>query len=224
MRPALRRPRTRLAPLLLGAATLGLLSPACRGPARTAPDPAPAPAARAWDVAHGGFLEWDRLVERLAGHRYVLLGELHDSPVHHRLQARLLRALAAAGRRPAVVLEMLSTDDARALAAATAAPDATAEDVRRAVDWDASGWPPFPLYAPVFEAALEAGLPLAAGDLGGHDLAALRREGVAGLAPARRDALGLAGPATERERAVLGAAIREGHCDLLPEAALPRMI
>jgi hypothetical protein len=60
--------------------------------------------------------------------------------------------------------------------------------------------------------------------VGAAALDALRRGGLDGLDPETRAALDLARPASPREEAVLGDAIREGHCDLLPESALPRMI
>lgn len=179
---------------------------------------------RVWNVEAGRLETPEALLADLARHRYVLLGELHDNPDHHRRQARVVRALAAAGRRPAVVVEMIPADDAEALADVLARPGVDAEEVRRAVDWDASGWPAWALYAPIFEAALDAKLPLVAGDLGGEALGGLRAQGLAGLAPAARAGLGLDAAVPDALRRALGAEIREGHCDLLPEAAIPRMV
>lgn len=177
-----------------------------------------------WDVRAERYVGEATLVAALLPHRYVLLGEIHDNPAHHRLQARWLRGLARDGRRPAVVFEMIPRERADALAEALARTDATAEDVRRAVEWDTSGWPDFSLYAPVFSAALDAGLPIAAGDLGRRERETLRREGIAGLAPATRAALALDAPLGDAQREALAAAIREGHCDLLPEAAVAGMV
>ncbi|MHC4138104.1 MAG: ChaN family lipoprotein [Planctomycetota bacterium] len=181
-------------------------------------------AGRIWEVARQRFVAEADLLRILAARRYVLLGEVHDNPGHHRIQERVLGGLAARGRRPAVVLEMISRDHADALQAALADPAVTAQDVRRAVAWDTSGWPDWEIYAPVFETALEAGLALAAGDLSSTDREALRREGIAGLDLATVEALGLDGPLPSPVRATLDASIREGHCDLLPEAALPAMV
>src|SRR5213080_5003950 len=70
---------------------------------------------RIWDVKAGTFIPEDTLVARLVASRFVLLGERHDNPDHHVLQAKLLRAMVEAGRRPAVGFEMLATDDAPAI-------------------------------------------------------------------------------------------------------------
>jgi uncharacterized iron-regulated protein len=119
---------------------------------------------------------------------------------------------------------MIPRDRADALQVALADPGASAEDVRRAVDWDASGWPGWESYAPIFEAALEARLVLVAGDLDARDREALRGGAGAALDPARIEALGLDAALPPPVVAALEASIREGHCDLLPEAALPPMV
>ena len=70
---------------------------------------------RVWDVDAAAAIEPRRLLARLATVRFVLLGEKHDNPDHHRLQAWIVRELLAAGRRPAVAFEMLSEAQSGAL-------------------------------------------------------------------------------------------------------------
>ena len=41
------------------------------------------------------------------GAEFVMLGESHDNPDHHIIQANILQALVASGRRPALVWEMV---------------------------------------------------------------------------------------------------------------------
>lgn len=177
-----------------------------------------------WDVAAARPLDEAALRARLVAQRFVLLGEKHDNAEHHRLEARVLRELAAAGRRPVVVFEMLSTDVAPALARVLASPRPTAAALREAVAWDSSGWPAWELYAPVFEAALDAHLPVAAGGLSGAALGALRAGGLGALDPGLRARLGLGQPAPAAQREALAEDIRESHCDFAPEAAIPRMV
>jgi uncharacterized iron-regulated protein len=179
---------------------------------------------RIWNVAESRFLDEPALVRDLASQRYVLLGEVHDNPAQHRIQAGLLRQLARAGRRPALVFEMIARDREDALAEVQAQPTPRPDDIRQAVDWDASGWPSFTHYAPVFAAALDAGLPIFAGDLASADRATLRRDGIAGLDPAHAAALGLESPLDAARQATLEGTIRAGHCDLLPEASVPRLV
>jgi hypothetical protein len=112
------------------------------------------PAGRVYDIATRRFVSPDEAVARAAGADLVLLGEKHDNPDHHRLQAWLLDALARAGRRPAVVFEMIPRDRAGALATALGASPSDPDALAEALDWSHSGWPPFALYRPVFEVAL----------------------------------------------------------------------
>jgi len=182
-------------------------------------------AGRIWQVSEARFASEAELMGVLAARRYVLLGEVHDNAEHHRLQSRVIEGLAARGRRPALVLEMIRRgDQAEALEAALSKPGVSAADVRRAVDWDASGWPAWELYAPVFERALARGLPIVAGDLSTAERKALRSGGIAALAPADVASLGLDTPLPPETRATLEADLREGHCNLLPESSLPAMI
>jgi uncharacterized iron-regulated protein len=189
------------------------------------PAPAPVPSrGPILDVQRGVRIDEDRLLDALAPARFVLLGERHDNAEHHRLQAGIVRGLVARGRRPAVAFEMLRADVAAPLAEATQAGNASPGAVRAAVGWDASGWPDFALYEPVFAAALEAGLPLSVGDLPGALLSRVRDGGLAGLDPGTRARLRLdaAGPGAQRE--ALAHDIVTGHCGLLPDAAVPRLV
>src|SRR2546429_669780 len=94
---------------------------------------------RIWDVRAGSFVLPPDLAGRLAGARFVLLGERHDNPEHHALQARLLRGMIAAGRRPAVGFEMLSTADATAIARYLAGSPKEASGDRKSVVEGKSG-------------------------------------------------------------------------------------
>jgi uncharacterized iron-regulated protein len=93
---------------------------------------------RIWDPRAARFVDEAALAAAVASADFVLLGETHDNPDHHLLQARLLAAIVAAGRRPALAFEMLTADQQAAVDAALARapkdPDALAE----AVAWKAS--------------------------------------------------------------------------------------
>ena len=71
---------------------------------------------RVWDVRAARFVTPDAMVRRLTAARFVLLGEKHDNPDNHQVQAVVLRALLASGRRPIVAFEMFTPDDAPAIA------------------------------------------------------------------------------------------------------------
>jgi uncharacterized iron-regulated protein len=175
-------------------------------------------------VKSGEWIDESRLVEALAKQSFVVLGEKHDNADHHRLQARVIGSLVRAGRRPAIALEMLSADVTADLAKATSLEGVTAEEVRAAVRWDASAWPPFALYSPVFEAALSARLPLATANLPRAALERLARSGLAGLDARTRDELTLGLPLGDAERAAMAADLREAHCGHADPASLDRMV
>lgn len=79
----------------------------------------------------------------------IILGENHDNPQHHLNQAQAIAALQPA----AVVFEMLNPAEAELIFWPA---DRKAVDIADQVNWEASGWPPFEDYQPVFEALGEA--------------------------------------------------------------------
>ena len=53
-----------------------------------------------WDVAAAAFLSAADLIAKPSAANIVLLGETHTNPDHHRLQARIVAGLGAAGGFP----------------------------------------------------------------------------------------------------------------------------
>ena len=179
---------------------------------------------RIWDVKAGTFVGEAALIKELAASRWVMLGERHDNADHHVLQARLVRALVEAGRRPAVGFEMLSTDDAAALARYLARSPKDASGLGDAVNWARSGWPEWRFYQPIAQAALDGGLTIVATNLSRAATEALRRNGLAGLGPALTQQLRLeAGPSPET-RAAMAREIHDAHCGQTPESMVDRMV
>jgi uncharacterized iron-regulated protein len=181
-------------------------------------------AGRVYDTTARRFLSPDEVVARASAAEFVLLGEKHDNPDQHRLQAWLIGALAHAGRRPAVVFEMIPRDRAGALTTALEAHPSDPDALATALDWSQSGWPPFALYRPVFEAALSERLPIAPGDLARGELARLRQGGLAAIAPAERERLALEPPPSAEARRSLAEEVREAHCGMAPDAIVEAMI
>ena len=178
---------------------------------------------RIWDVKRQVFAEEGILFSEVAGSDFVFLGETHDNADHHVLEARLVRAATAKGRRPALALEMLESDVQpevdRALAAAPRDPEALAAAVR----WDESGWPAFASYRPVFSAALDAGLPVVAANLPKAVARAAVRGGKAQLPDGLRTRLEREEPLPDDVVMALRAEMRTSHCNALPESMLDPM-
>ena len=166
---------------------------------------------RIWDVAAGAFIDRPSLIMRLAQAEFVLLGEKHDNPDHHSLQAEVLRDLIAAGRRPAVGFEMFSLDDAGAIANHLARAPNDAAGLGPAVNWQKSGWPDWATYQPIAEAALAANLAIVATNLPLASARKMSRDGVA-LEPSVQHDLGLDRPLSEALFAAMAADIRNSHC------------
>ena len=179
---------------------------------------------RIWDVASGSFVDRQSLVPRLARADFVLLGERHDNPDHHRLQAEVIRSVIAVGRRPAVGFEMFGLDDAKAIAEHLAAAPHDAAGLGRAVSWNERGWPDWAMYQPIAEAALEAKLRIVPTNLPLAIAKRMRSAGLAALEPRVIHALGLDQPLSESMAAKLAADIRSSHCGYASEDSVKSML
>jgi uncharacterized iron-regulated protein len=165
----------------------------------------------------------DKLAAELATAAFVLLGEKHDNPDHHRLQGWVVAALASAGRRPAVVWEMITQEQAPALAAYLAQPGRDAGGLGPAIAWEKTGWPAWPLYQPIAVASLAGGLTIAAGDLDTATKRSIGRQGLDTLPAEWRQARGLDVAYSADDAASLQRELVDSHCGMLPTAALGRM-
>jgi uncharacterized iron-regulated protein len=179
---------------------------------------------RIWDVSAAQFIDRENLVSRLTRADFLLLGEKHDNPDHHRLQAEVLRSLVAAGRRPAVGFEMFGVDDAAAIAQHLAATPNDAAGLGRAVNWNQRGWPDWEMYQVIAEAALAAELPIIAANLPLATTTNMRRDGLAALEPALIRRLGLDRPLPEPAFTRLAADIRESHCGYGSKESVAAMV
>lgn len=195
-----------------------------------ATDPPPAPpwlskhhldnplVGRLWAPAEARFVTSDEAVARLAAADFVLLGEQHDNPDQHRLQAWVIERLAARGRRPALAVEMLTVAQQAALDDHLAARPGDAFGIGAAVGWAESGWPAWPNYAPIFAAAVAAGMPVRAANLPRDTLRRVVVEGLdAALGAERIAALRLKPGLPPELVRQLEEEIAVSHCDQLPE-------
>ena len=148
-----------------------------------------------------------------AGAEVVLLGEVHDNPIHH---ARQAAAVDAIGPR-AVVWEMLTPD-----AEVDPALIGDAAALGASLGWAESGWPDFAMYAPIFDASPEAGHMGAALTSNGMRLAVT--DGAASPLGAGAGLLGLDEPLAPARQAAEEARQAEVHCDLMPEEMLAGMV
>lgn len=177
---------------------------------------------RVFVPAEKRFISPTEAVRRLAAADFVLLGEKHDNPDHHRLQAWLVQRLIAVGRRPAVVMEMIDTNQTAAIAAHLREHPGDAAGLGDALQWGKSGWPPWEMYQPIALAAVAAGLPLVPGNLPRTVARGLVHKDAAAMARAKE--LGLDLPLPPAVAEAMAEDIRAGHCGLLPETLIPGMV
>jgi uncharacterized iron-regulated protein len=179
---------------------------------------------RIWRPADGRFVEQKTLAKDLARSTYILLGETHDNPDHHLLQARLIRVLASLGRRPAVVWEMIPETQQPILDRYWANYSQDAAALGATLSWDASGWPSWRLYQPIAEAAMAARLPMYAAGLSKTVMRALARGKPPFGFTKRRRALGLHIPFPEALRQRSLEQLYQSHCELMPREALEPLL
>jgi uncharacterized iron-regulated protein len=201
---------------------------ACAADVTTTPRNAAAEASSASAAvdAAGRPIDVAALVARLRAARFILLGEIHDNPDHHRLRADLLRALLSDGVATRVVFEQIDREHTAALAEVPR----DAESIATAGQLDRKSWG-WPLHRPVVEAALAGGATIIGGNLARAETTQVMRGGVtAAPAELRRwitappaDALTGDGAWTAPQEAEVIRQVDEGHCHALPATLLAPM-
>ncbi len=181
-------------------------------------------AGRIWQPGEQRYVTARDVADALGKADFVLLGEKHDNPDHHRIQTWLLRRMIDSGRRPAVAFEMLTLSQQAALDAHLAASPGDAAGLGAALGWEKSNWPDWAMYQPIAEAALAAPAPLLAAGPDREATRAVARGGVDALGPERVRALRLNEPPSDSMRAEMRKVVDESHCFQLPESMLDAMV
>ncbi len=139
------------------------------------------------DLASGQRRTLAQIVPRLLEARIVVVGEKHATEAHHRAQMRVIQALADAGARVAVGLEMFRRDSQADLdrwVAGRMSPEAF-----EAVFADNWGFPWAP-YRPVFVYAREHRIPLVGLNIPREITRQVARSGFQSLSEAQRGRIG----------------------------------
>lgn len=92
-------------------------------------------------------------------------------------------------------------------------------DLKRALDWDKSGWPK-DLYDPLFKAVIAARLPIYAGDVPRADMMKAAKEGKGALPEATLKHLSLDVPLGAKLHAASLSELEGAHCGVMPKSAL----
>ncbi|QCO56726.1 hypothetical protein EOK75_12955 (plasmid) [Pseudorhodobacter turbinis] len=145
----------------------------------------------------------------------VIIGELHDNPLHHLTQAELVARWSPA----ALVFEMLTPAQA---AASVGRDRQDAVAMADALAWGGTGWPDYSLYHPIFAASGAAQIYGAALDR--SDVRRAMTQGAAAVFGAEAAGFGLDMPLPVAEQSAREADQMAAHCDALPPEMLPGMV
>ena len=159
----------------------------------------------------------------------ILLGETHDNPDHHALQAALIGLFACASTAPqAAVFEHIRADQQPALDRFTefnakARRLGNSGDLLRFLDWDNSGWPAARMFLPLFDAVIAARLAILPGDPPRARVRGLARNEPGAVSDADRARLRLDASLPQPLTDALMIELRGSHCGALPESAIAPM-
>ncbi len=164
------------------------------------------------------------LISQASLTRFVLLGEIHDNPDHHQIQANIIEAIAGKNHRPSVVLEMVPQRLAEELAKFDLSVDPRLDDLAQRLEWAKRGWPSWDIYRPVALAAARNNLPMVAGNLDRPVISELSRTGADALSGEQRRDFALTDDLPDTLAGELGQELQTSHCNLLPAESLPAML
>ncbi|MCB8933208.1 MAG: ChaN family lipoprotein [Chthonomonadaceae bacterium] len=128
----------------------------------------------------GAEVDVDAIAAAADGQRFVYVGENHDNPSHHRMQAAIIDALVRRGRDVVVGFEMFTRPVQDELNPWTLGWWSEEEFVQRS-DWKNQWGFDFALYRPIFESIKKNRLPMVALNVPRDWVRAVGKEGPAGL-------------------------------------------
>jgi len=214
--------------LLVSGALAGILSPV---EAADAPPNWNAPyyqnhslVGKIWQPREGRFVKRTLLFAELAKSRFALLGERHDNPDHHRLQALIARELAIKGQKRAIAFEMFDEGQEADIARHRATQPKDAGALGDAVGWSKTGWPEWGLYQPIAQVALDTGAPIVPASLPRATLRRIARKGTLALGSFRVGRLGLDRLPEAGIQAKIRQELVETHCGQLPDKMIDPMV
>ena len=168
------------------------------------------------------YTQGDAVHERSRVMPVLIIGEIHDNSDHHDFRSKLISSFVNnRNNKPAVIFEQIRDDQQAALDQFAelnkdpAHPRSVAF-LKRLLNWDKSGWSRDG-YDPLFQAALDAKLPIYAGDVPRADIMKVAKDGEGALPAEERKRLGLDTPLGSKLDDASLAEIEEAHCGAMPK-------
>lgn len=150
----------------------------------------------------------------IEGASYLLLGEKHDNPDHHHLQAAILNYLIARQFISQVAFEMLDTDAISLLNDIQQQQLSSLDELKNYLQWDEEGWD-WSFYGPLVDAVYRGGISMAAANITSARMMQVYSEELPASIQGILDAPTMA---------QLNFDIDASHCGLLPESQFPAMV
>jgi len=131
-------------------------------------------ASKIWDVRAQQFINQQQLLEQVVESEFLLLGETHDNPVHHRYQAWVIEGLGLHKRSAVVAFEMISRQQGALLADEKYDSVASLLAVLKKAP---TNWQYDPHYIPLFKSAIYADFNIRAASLNQENIRAIGKKG-----------------------------------------------
>jgi uncharacterized iron-regulated protein len=127
-----------------------------------------------WDMNSRSYIDEATLLSRINAANVLLLGEVHDNPLHHDFQKKLLQAQLDSGSRPSLLMEQFNSDSQERLDVALANSNrdeafSNAAELIKFGDWQ--------LYAPLLSMAVDYKLPVIAANISNAQLKPVMQQG-----------------------------------------------
>ncbi|MEE9313463.1 MAG: ChaN family lipoprotein [Rhizobiaceae bacterium] len=171
--------------------------------------------------ADGNKVEVDELKLAMYAADHLLLGEIHNNPDHHILQANFITEFVRQKTtKPVVVFEMIPT---RLQTVLDEAKNTPLKELALKLEWEKRGWFSWEIYQPIFKAALAEKLQLKAGNLDRKLTRQISRQGISSLSKPQQLRLSLSNELNSQMKTSLLNELKDSHCGMLPASALGPM-
>lgn len=177
-----------------------------------------------WDVKAKKFISRSDLESKLVEAKYSLLGEKHDNPDHHRLQAELVSALGKKNKEVVVGFEQFDTSQSKKIEAHLEVNPWSAKGLGATVNWKASGWPEWSMYQPIAQAALDNKMRIIALNMPRSLSSKVAQRGLGVLEDNLYRQTRLGDPIPRNIRLPMVEELRAAHCYMVPDRAIERLV
>ncbi|MDY6980676.1 MAG: ChaN family lipoprotein [Pseudomonadota bacterium] len=171
------------------------------------------------DVTQQRFIDRVALTRQLQGVEYLLLGEKHDNPEHHRHQAWFLEQLARYHDRVSVAFEMIDQQQGEALRERRFD---SADELIRLLDQHPNGWKYTTYYRDLFVTAIDNNFAIRAANMNRRHLREVIRSDER-IDPAYQRLLDTT-PWSNAQNTALKHNIEESHCNMLDTQTVDMMV